>query len=110
MSVVTVAVGVMTDTGGRVLVTRRPIDTYHGGLWEFPGGKQESCEEIMRTLSRELNEEQVEVLAGQSVFEEAFLVGGQALFCAYLTCDACNGAHRRHTREEGCRLATLGPF
>ena len=52
-----VAVGVFTDNGGRVLVTRRPPNVYLGGFWEFPGGKQELGETILETLERELSEE-----------------------------------------------------
>ncbi len=52
-----VAVGVLTDSGGRVLVTRRPSYVYLGGFWEFPGGKQEFGEAILETLERELFEE-----------------------------------------------------
>ena len=57
MDIVTVAVGIMTDDAGRVLVSRRPMGSYQGGFWEFPGGKQESYESIRKALSRELSEE-----------------------------------------------------
>ena len=57
MAVLTVAVGILIDNGGRVLVSRRENGTHQGGLWEFPGGKVEPSETIAEALSRELQEE-----------------------------------------------------
>lgn len=57
MKTVHVAVGVVTDSRGRVLVALRPKDVHQGGLWEFPGGKCESGETIGQALGRELREE-----------------------------------------------------
>lgn len=52
-----VAVGVLRDGRGRVLLTRRPEQAHQGGLWEFPGGKLQSGEPVERALRRELAEE-----------------------------------------------------
>lgn len=57
MALVTVAVGILIDDAGRVLVTRRAQDAHQGGLWEFPGGKVEEDETIPVALARELKEE-----------------------------------------------------
>ena len=57
MKVVTVAVGILIDPQGRVLITRRAPQTHQGGLWEFPGGKVEPGETIADALARELKEE-----------------------------------------------------
>jgi len=54
---IVVAVGVVTDDKGRILVTRRAADAHQGGLWEFPGGKVESGEGVLEALARELKEE-----------------------------------------------------
>jgi 8-oxo-dGTP diphosphatase len=52
-----VAVGVIGDSEGRVLISRRARDTHQGGLWEFPGGKLEPGEPLRQALERELREE-----------------------------------------------------
>ena len=57
METVHVAVGVILDAAGNVLITRRAVDSHQGGLWEFPGGKVEEGESLQVALSRELREE-----------------------------------------------------
>ena len=57
MALVTVAVGILIDDAGRVLVTRRAPGAHQGGLWEFPGGKVEAEETLLEALARELREE-----------------------------------------------------
>ncbi len=52
-----VAVGVIIDERGRILIARRRDDLHQGGLWEFPGGKVEKGESVTEALTRELKEE-----------------------------------------------------
>ena len=42
---------------GRVLIAQRPAEGLLGGLWEFPGGKQEPGESLPACLQREIREE-----------------------------------------------------
>lgn len=52
-----IGVGVVLDREGRVLIDQRLNEGLLGGLWEFPGGKQEPGEAIATTIARELLEE-----------------------------------------------------
>jgi 8-oxo-dGTP diphosphatase len=52
-----VAVGVITNPQGQVLIAKRPTHVHQGDLWEFPGGKLEPGEDVQMALRRELQEE-----------------------------------------------------
>lgn len=55
--VVQVAVGVVKNARGEVLISLRDETMHQGGLWEFPGGKIEAGETPEQALLRELEEE-----------------------------------------------------
>ena len=57
VDVIAVAVGIVEDVHGRVLVARRAENKHQGGKWEFPGGKINVGETIPVALARELHEE-----------------------------------------------------
>ena len=70
-----VTAGVVWNSRGRFLVTQRPLDGLLGGLWEFPGGKQEPGETLEQCLQRELAEElniEVAVKAPLTVVQHAY--------------------------------------
>ena len=52
-----VAVGVIVNDDGSILIAKRPDKSHQGGLWEFPGGKVETGETLFDALKRELFEE-----------------------------------------------------
>lgn len=63
-----IAVGVVFNEAGEVLIQRRPENAMLGGLWEFPGGKREPGESLEETCRRELQEElQIEVSVEQPI-------------------------------------------
>ena len=57
MKKVYVAVGLVFDEQGKILIAKRPKGKYMAGIWEFPGGKLEQGETPEEALVRELNEE-----------------------------------------------------
>lgn len=63
-----VAVAVIFDENGRILLTQRPSHAEHGGQWEFPGGKLEAGEHPETALKREVMEE-----VGLNVLDMTFL-------------------------------------
>lgn len=57
LETVHVAVGVIVNAHGQVLISKRARHAHQGGLWEFPGGKIEKAETVQSALERELEEE-----------------------------------------------------
>ena len=79
-----VTAAVISD-GDKILITRRPDDKRHPGLWEFPGGKVDPGESPEEALCREIREEldvEVQVL---KIFEVVFhrYEWGPVLILAY---------------------------
>ena len=65
-----IGVGVVLNSAGEVLIDQRLNEGLLGGLWEFPGGKQEPEEAIETTVARELREElAIEVEVGQRLIQ-----------------------------------------
>jgi 8-oxo-dGTP diphosphatase len=52
-----VAVGVLKNSQGKILLSKRAEHLHQGGLWEFPGGKVEQGESVFDALVREFQEE-----------------------------------------------------
>jgi 8-oxo-dGTP diphosphatase len=57
VKIVHVAVGVVKNTRGEILLSKRAKHLHQGGLWEFPGGKVEQDESVFDALVREFQEE-----------------------------------------------------
>ncbi len=77
----------------QVLIAKRPLEGLLGGMWEYPGGKQETGESLERALQREIQEElgaAVEVGSLLGVFDHAYThykVTLHAFFCQLKTKD-----------------------
>ncbi len=54
---INVVIGIIVNAEGKLLIAKRPMNRYAGGLWEFPGGKIEKDETTFEALQREIFEE-----------------------------------------------------
>jgi len=79
-----VAAGIIWNDQRQLLITQRPHSGLLGGLWEFPGGKQEPGESLPECLARELAEE----LAIRVEVGELFVVVRHAFTHARITLHA----------------------
>ena len=63
-----IGIGVVINEAGDVLIDQRLEEGLLGGMWEFPGGKQEPGEPIEACIARELMEELgIEVAVGEGL-------------------------------------------
>ncbi|GBD01264.1 Adenine DNA glycosylase [bacterium HR18] len=85
-----VAIGLLQNAQGQLLIQRRKEDGLLGGLWEFPGGKRQQDEPLQETCRRELYEElgvQVEITGPLATVRHAythFRVTLHAFWCRLL--------------------------
>lgn len=99
--------------GDTVLIGRRPEGKLLGGLWEFPGGKQEPDESLESCLIREITEELgVEITVGRKLaaFDHAY--SHFAITLHAFECRIVSGhpqAHD-HTALEWVSLSKLGDY
>jgi len=86
--------------GKKILISQRPLKGLLGGLWEFPGGKQERGETLPHCVKREIREELgIEVEVGKKLADvdhaySHFKITLHAYECRYL---------RGKPRAIGCR-------
>jgi len=77
---------------GKFLLTRRKLDAHQGGLWEFPGGKQEVGESLEQCLQRELKEEiDIEVGAVKHFYVLRYRYPEKEVELHFFTCSIFQG-------------------
>ena len=57
LSIEIIGIGIVFNNKGEILIDQRLESSSMGGMWEFPGGKQEHNESIQNTIEREIKEE-----------------------------------------------------
>ncbi len=88
-----VTAGMIWNDAGQLLIAQRPLEGLLGGLWEFPGGKQEADETLPECLRRELQEElAIDVEVGElfTVVQHGFThfkITLHAFSCRYVSGD-----------------------
>jgi len=92
MSSLVIGIGLLINDLGEVLIDLRTHDKKMGGLWEFPGGKQENGESIENTIERELIEELgIKVKVGSKLIEFDYIYNDKKHhFIAYI-CKSVSG-------------------
>ncbi len=87
-----VAVGVIEDDRGRVLIARRSHQQHQGNLWEFPGGKVEPGETVGDALARELFEEVgIKVVSSKPLITIPYDYGDKSVFLDVWLVNQCLG-------------------
>lgn len=108
-AVVHVAVGIVRNSAGAVLIARRPDGAHQGGLWEFPGGKVEAGEAPEQTLIRELNEELGIVVREACLAPLTFASHAYADFHLLMPLYVCRRWEGIAVAREGQQLAWVRP-
>ena len=87
-----IGVGVVLNAAGEVLIDQRLEEGLLGGMWEFPGGKQEQGETIENCIARELMEELgIEVTVGEELITVDHAYSHKKLRFVVHLCDWVSG-------------------
>jgi A/G-specific adenine glycosylase len=87
-----IGVGVVLNADGEVLIDQRLEEGLLGGVWEFPGGKQEPGESIEACIARELQEElAIAVSVGQELITVDHAYSHKKLRFVVHCCDWVSG-------------------
>ena len=87
-----IGIGVVINAAGDVLIDQRLEEGLLGGMWEFPGGKQEPGEPIEACIARELMEELgIVVSVGEALITLDHAYSHKKLQFVVHLCDWCSG-------------------
>ncbi len=108
-----VAMGIILNSQGRILIAQRNQKKNFGGLWEFPGGKLESGESPSTALIRELKEElsiKVEIL---KIYDHYTYLGDNIDINFYpIQCSVVKGeiSNNEHEQIEFVEVGQIGSY
>lgn len=88
MTAIPIAIAIIANKSGQLLIAKRKDDAHLGGYWEFPGGKCEQDESQLDALIRECREElNIEVIKAHKFmqFEHAYPERLVELICFIVT-------------------------
>lgn len=86
---------------GKVLIAKRPQGSHLGGLWEFPGGKQEEGETLEACLEREIEEElDLKVKAAQRLLTVEHEYESRSISLHVFSCTSLGGQPRAVQNQE----------
>ncbi len=86
---------------GRLLITKRPEGTHLAGLWEFPGGKQETHETLEECLQREIREELgIEIMVNKLVLTVRHEYDTRVVNLNFFECTGMKGRPRAREGQE----------
>ena len=92
----------------QVLIAQRPDQGLLGGLWEFPGGKQQPDEDLVACLKREIGEElgaEIEVDEKVGIYKHAYTHYRLTLHAYY--CKLHNGTQPQPVQVQALRWVQL---
>ena len=93
--IINVVAAVIRDEEGRILITQRNLKKAQGGLWEFPGGKNEPEETKEHAIVREIKEElDVDIEYKDYLAEKVFEYPEKTINLIALECKKINGEIR----------------
>jgi len=101
------------NNNGKVFIAKRPPEGLLGGMWEYPGGKQEQNESLPETLKREIQEElSIKIRVGEllGVYNNAYTHYKITLHAFYCQLESEKMHLNYHTDITWAPLTTLDDY
>ncbi len=86
---------------GKYLICKRAKDDTLGGLWEFPGGKKEYCENLEECIVREIYEElELEIKIDDLYAQTIALVNERPISFTFFLCSCSSRDLKMNVHDE----------
>ena len=98
-----IGIALIFNKNGELLIDQRLDEGLLGGMWEFPGGKQELGEKIEITIKRELKEELgIEIEVGDQLISFNHSYSHKNLRFVVLLCELISGEPQPLASQQVC--------